>query len=409
MTKGIATGMWVLALGALAAGCGAREPARELDLAATPWDTIEAMGRGQTVNLMMWMGDPFINEYMRGYVAPLLKERFDITLNISSGQGNQIVSILMTEREAGRAESEFDMMWINGETFYQLRQIDALYGPFTDYLPNSRYIDFENPFIGIDFQQRVDGYESPWGNVQLTIIYDSLRVADPPRNRAELAAWVRAHPGRFTFDNAFTGMTFLKSLLIDIAGGSQALAGPYDAEKYRRHAARLWAYLNEVKPYFWKQGKTFPAGVAQVHQLFASGEVDFTMSNNDGEVDNKVLQGLFPETARSYVLDTGTIQNSHYMGIVRNAPHKVAALVVCNFLISPEAQLQKLDPRVWGDGTVLDVDRLPAEWQARFRHVPARRYAPDRAEINGKALMELDAQYMIRLYEDFRTEVIEKG
>ena len=372
------------------------------------WDEIEQQARGQTVNLMMWTGDPYINDYMRGYVVPTLQERHGVTLNISSGQGGQIVSMLMTEKEAGATQSEIDMMWINGETFYQLRQIDALFGPFTDKLPNAAYIDFENPFIGVDFQQPVDGYEAPWGNVQFALIYDTTRVQDPPRNREELAAWVQAHPGRFTFDTSFAGMTFLKGLLIDIAGGPDVLAGPFDEAVYERHAAELWNYINRIKPYFWKEGETFPASVAQLHQLFASGEVDFTMSNNDGEVDNKVLQGLFPETARAYVLDSGTIQNSHYMGIVDRAPHKAGALVTINFLISPEAQLRKMDPQVWGDGTVLDLDRLPGAWAERFRTVPTRRYAPDREAIQTHALPELAPEYMIRLYDDFRTQVIEK-
>ncbi|MEZ4951010.1 MAG: hypothetical protein R2784_16740 [Saprospiraceae bacterium] len=41
----------------------------------------------------------------------------------------------MAEMEAGKANSEVDMGWINGETFFQLRQIDALHGPFVDQLP----------------------------------------------------------------------------------------------------------------------------------------------------------------------------------------------------------------------------------------------------------------------------------
>ncbi len=393
---------------ALAAGCTSPKT-DDFDLAAASWSEIETAARGQTVNLVMWTGDPYINDYVRGYVAPTVRERYGITLNVSSGQGNQLVSMLMTEKEAGKPVSEFDMMWINGETFYQLRQIDALFGPFTDKLPNARFIDFENPFIGIDFQQPVDGFEMPWGNVQFTVIYDSARVSAPPRTPEALAAWVEAHPGRFTFDTSFAGMTFLKALLIHFAGGPEALAGPFDAERYAPAAAKLWAYVNGIKPYFWKDGETFPSGVAQLHQLFTSGEIDFTMSNNDGEVDNKVLQGLFPETTRAYVPDYGSIQNSHYMGIVKTAPHKPGALVVCNFLISPEAQLRKLDPQVWGDGTVLDVDRLPPEWQERFRNVPTRRFAPKRADIERRALQELAPEYMIRLYEDFRKEVIEKG
>ena len=391
----------------LLAGC-ASEPLPPFDMEAMAWEEIEAQANGQDVNLVMWMGDPFINEYMRGYVAPAVKERYGINLTISSGQGSQIVSMLMTEKEAGKAASEFDIMWINGETFYQLRQIDALFGPFTDKLPNSQYIDFENPFIGIDFQQPIDGYECPWGNVQMAFIYDSARTANPPKNRAELATWVQEHPGRFTFDNAFTGMTLLKALLIDIAGGPEALQGPFNQEAYNRYAPQLWHYLNSIKTYFWQRGETFPNGVAQMHQLFKNGEIDFSISNNDAGVDNKVLQGVFPETSRAYVLDSGTIQNSHYMGIVSTAPNKAGALVTLNFLVSPEAQLRKQDPNVWGDGTVLDIDKLPADWQAKFQEAQAlRRYAPPRDSIEDKALQELAPEYMIRLYEDFRTHVIE--
>ncbi|HEV7507305.1 MAG TPA: ABC transporter substrate-binding protein [Thermoanaerobaculia bacterium] len=396
----------------LLAGCGrGRAPEAKGDLLAQlsqPWPEIERQARGQTVTLAMWMGDPYINKYINEYVAPNLKQSYGINLNVVSAQGAQIVSMLMTEIEAHKPQSNVDLIWINGETFYQLRQIDALLGPFTDMLPNAKLIDFKNPFIGYDFQQEVKGYECPWGNVQLAIIYNSARVPDPPRNRQQLADWVKAHPGRFTFDNSFTGMTFLKSLLIDMAGGAGSLDGPFDEAKYKRLSAELWDYLNGIKKYFWKQGETFPASVAQLHQLFAAGEVDFTMSNNDGEVDNKVLQGLLPETSRAYVLDTGTIQNTHYMGIARRAPHLAGDLVTMNFLISPEAQYEKLKPAVWGDGTVLDVGRLPGDWQAKFADVPQRRFSPKRVDIQPKALREPASEIMIRLSDDFRKQVLEK-
>lgn len=396
-----------LILAALLAACrgGAGTPAAE-DVAALSWEEVEERARGATVNLMMWAGDPLINAYMQGYVRPALKERYGIELAIAGGQGSIIVQNLMAELQAGRAVSEIDLMWINGETFYQLRQIGALYGPWTDKLPNGRYIDFDNPFIGIDFQQPVDGYECPWGNVQMVMIYDSLKVPDPPQNREELLAFAQANPGRFTFNDQFTGLTFLKGLLIDIAGGPAALAGPFDEAKYNACAPQLWDYIRQLKPYLWKEGRTFPEGVAPMHQMFANGELWFTMSNNDCEVDNKVLQGLFPESARAYVWEAGSIQNSHYMGISRNSPNKAAAMVVCNFLISPEAQYKKQDPAVWGDGAVLAMEKLPEEWRQKFRSLPNRRYAPPRAEIQPRALPELAPEYMIRLAEDFRKEII---
>ena len=63
-----------------------------------------------------------------------------------------------------------------------LRQIDALYGPFSGILPNERYIDWDNPYIATDFQQPINGMECPWGNVQLSIIYDSLRTGTSPND-----------------------------------------------------------------------------------------------------------------------------------------------------------------------------------------------------------------------------------
>ncbi|CAM2068332.1 ABC transporter substrate-binding protein [Sulfidibacter corallicola] len=389
----------------LAMACG-RQEAPAPDPITMEWSAIETAARGQAVTMAMWMGDPYINSYMRDYVAVELEKRYGVRLNIVGAQGGQIVSAIMTEKEAGTATGAYDLVWINGETFYQLRQIEGLYGPFTEKLPNAAYIDFDNPFIGIDFQQPIDGYECPWGNVQMALIYNSERVAEPPRTRAALAEWVAAHPGRFTFDSSFTGMTLLKSWMIDLAGGPEHLAGPFSEERYREHSAKLWAFVNEIKPNFWREGRSFPSSVAQMHQMFANGELDFTMSNNDGEVDNKVLQGLFPETARAFVFEGGTIQNSHYLGIVANAPNKAGALTVINFMISPEAQLEKQDPAIWGDGTVLALDRLPQPWPERFLSLPNRRFAPPRAEIQDKALMELAPEYMIRLYDDFRREVL---
>lgn len=372
-----------------------------------PWPEVEAEARGQTVDFVMWQGNPAINAYFRDFVIPHLREHYGITLRPLPGQGSDLVSRLMTEREAGRATSEIDVMWINGETFYQLRQIDALFGPFTDRLPNARSIDFDNPFIGLDFQQPVDGYEAPWGNVQLLLIYDAARVgARPPRTRAELLAWVRAHPGRFTFDTSFTGMTLLKSLLYTFAADPSELAGPFDAATYDRLAPQLWAYLRELQPHLWREGRNFPESATQQHQLLASGEIDFSLSMNDGEVDNKIGAGLLPATARAYTLDTGTIQNSHYLGIAARAADLAGALVTVNFLLSPEAQLEKQKTSVWGDGTVLDVSRLPPDWAARFADAQHRTYSPPRSAIQDRALPEPASEYMIRLHEDFRRHFV---
>ncbi|NJN64637.1 MAG: ABC transporter substrate-binding protein, partial [Acidobacteria bacterium] len=285
----------VLTLAALVAGCSPAPGPDPDTVLEREWSAIVEAARGQTVTWGMWTGDPYINRYVEEFVKPRMRERYGVEVDVVSAVGGDIVQMLMTEREAGARESAIDVMWINGENFHQLRQIDALLGPFVDVLPNARWIDSENPFIRDDFQQPTLGYECPWGNVQQTLIYDSARVPDPPRTLDALASWIQEHPGRFTIENGFTGMTLLKAMLTHFAGGPGALDGPFDEARYQRASAALWDYLRPLRPFFWQEGRTYPEQLSQLHQLFAAGEVFFTMSNNDAEVDNKIRPGAHPD------------------------------------------------------------------------------------------------------------------
>lgn len=386
--------------------CGKKKEEIQKDVASLNWEEIQKEANGKDVTLLMWMGDAKINQYMKNYIVPKVKKENNINLLITEAQGAGIVQLLMTEKQANKEKSDVDLMWINGETFYQLKQIKALFGPWTAQLPNAKYIDFKNPFIGTDFQQPIEGFEMPWGNVQMALIYNSDKVQNPPQTRTELLSFVKAHPGIFTFDNQFTGLTFLKALLIDISGSKDELSGEFDQKKYDKYSKTLWSYINQLKPYLWRKGTVFPESVAQMHQLFSNGELWFTMSNNDAEVDGKIQEGLFPESSLAYVPAFGSIQNSHYMGISANSGNKAAAMVVANTLISIEAQAKKMDPKVWGDGTVLDVKSLFLNDKTKFETIPSRKKAPKRSEIQSKALKELAPEYMIKLSEDFKKNII---
>ncbi|MDQ3138949.1 MAG: ABC transporter substrate-binding protein, partial [Gemmatimonadota bacterium] len=366
------------------------------DLAGLPWDSVVVRARGTTVTWRMWRGDPSINAYVDGWIAPRVRQRFGITLHAVEGQGAELVNQLQIEREAG-ARGTADLVWINGETFHNLRRAGLLYGPWAGRLPNAAYVDSASPIIRRDFEQDPAGYESPWGTVQFALIYDSARTRSPPRTYAELAAWIHRHPGRFTHDQSFAGVTFLKQLMYALGGGVARFQGGFDEGTYRQASAKVWAWLEDVRPALWRRGSAYPASVAELHRLFANGEVDFTMSNNQNEVVTKIRQGVFPPTARALLLRGGTIANAHFLGIPANAPGPAGAMVVADFLLSPEAQLEKAKPEVWADGTVLAPDRLPAEWQARFAALSADPRALPRDSLGKYARPEVAPEYHERI------------
>lgn len=389
-------------------GCNSKPEQAEIDLSTQSWEEISAQATGTTVNFMMWQGGPEINNYINNYVVPTVKEKFNINLKITGGQGPEIVQLVMSEKQAGVKSGQVDMAWINGETFFQLNQINGLWGPFVKSLPNAEYINFDNPYINTDFQQPTNDMEAPWSMSQFAMVHDASEVPNPPKNLKELEEYVKAKPGTFTISNDFSGMTLLKCFLAELSGSPQGLNGPFDEAKYEKLSSELWDYLNRNKQYFWKGGSTFPKEATKMDQMFANGELLLGYGFAEGGIEDKVIQGLFPKTTRAYAWDNGTIRNANYLGIAYNAANKAGAMQVINFLMSPEAQLKKMDPEGMSANTVLTLSKLPSEWQTKFESIPKRQYGIEMADLDGKDIQEPAPEYMIRLYEEFRTQVIEK-
>ena len=92
----------------------------------------------------------------------------------------------------------------------------------------------------------------------------------------------------------------------------------------------------------------------------------------------------------------GTLANTHFVAIPYNAAAKAGALVLADFLLSPEAQAHKQDPKVWGDPTVLAMDKLSAADKARFDALDLG-IATLKPEELGPALDEPHPSWMTRM------------
>ena len=129
------------------------------------------------------------------------------------------------------------------------------------------------------------------------------------------------------------------------------------------------------------------------------------MSNNQHEVVTKIRQGILPASARALLLEDGTIANTHYIGIPANAPNPLGAMVVADFLLSPEAQHEKRRPEVWADGTVLGRDRLPAEWATRFTALDTAAGALPDSQLARLARPEVASEYHDRVVAEWRRRI----
>ncbi|HEX5079598.1 MAG TPA: ABC transporter substrate-binding protein [Geminicoccaceae bacterium] len=341
---------------------------------AGAWDDTLAEARGQTVYWNAWGGDEQVNAYI-AWVGEQVAARYGVDLvHVKLTDTAEAVGRIVAEKASGRnGDGSVDLIWINGENFAALKRQDLLFGPFTESLPNFRYVDTAGkPTTLNDFTIPTEGYEAPWGMAQFVFLYDSASVPEPPRTIPAVLAWAKAHPGRFTYPAPpdFIGSTFLKHVLIELTPDAGVLQRPVEEADFAAVTAPLWNWLEAIEPHLWRQGAGYPASGPALQQLLDDGEVDFSMAFNPADASAAIETGRLPPTVRTFILADGTIGNTHFVAIPFNAAHKAGAMVVANFLMSPEAQAKKQDPGMWGDFTVLDVARLDAPDRERFDRLP---------------------------------------
>lgn len=388
------------------AACGAQGNAPPPVVPET-WPGVLEAARGQTVTLYMWGGSPSVNAYVDDYAAPALEARYGVFLErVPLSDIRDVVNRLVEEKAAGKPSGKVDLLWINGENFKYAKDRGILW-PVPDAWPPAyeKGVDAEDPSLAFDFGEPVEGYERPWGRSRLVFIHDAARTGAPPFESAEtLMAWAEAHPERFTYPAPpdFTGSAFLRLILSELKG-----YGPWTengSEAFAEASDRTMGFLQALKPHLWKSGATYPESSGKLDQLFAAGEVDLTLSYNPSHAVNMIEAGLFPETVRSFILEKGTLSNTHYLAIAESSRNKAGALAVVDLLLSEEAQIEKLDPARWGDGTVLSLEAVSEEGRKAMEALNGAPWTVPVETLDAKSFPEMPGVMVDRLerrwYED---------
>jgi putative thiamine transport system substrate-binding protein len=335
------------------------------------WPAVTAEAKGQTVYWNAWGGSPRINDYIN-WVSNELQERYGINVeHVKVKDAANVVATVLAEKTAGKTENgKVDLIWINGENFAAMKRQNLLMMPgWAEKLPNWKYVDIENkPTITVDFTIPTDGLESPWGGAKLVFFYDTTRTPSTPNSVRDLVKWAKENPGRFTYPQPpnFIGSTFLKQVLSEVVADPAKLLKPVVEEEFDVIAKPLFALLDELHPLMWRKARAYPKNHVAMRQLMADKELDIIFAFNPSFASSAIANDELPDTVRSFVFSKGTLGNTHFVAIPFNATAKAGSLVLANFLLSPEAQARKQDPAIWGDPTVLNVDKMSADDKARF-------------------------------------------
>ena len=363
------------------------------------WSATLRTAAGGSVFWNAWGGDDRTNGFI-AWAATRLQAQHGIAVHhVRLRDTAEAVARVVAEKAAGRLDGgSVDLIWLNGPNFLSMRQQNLLFGPVLDLLPNAGLIDRTGkPATLVDFTVPTEGFEVPWRMAQIVFIRDAARVPEPPRSMRAMPDWAAAHPGRLAHPQVrnFLGATFLKQALVELTPDRAALQRPA-GEGFAAATAPLWDWYAALRGHLWRRGTVFPESGPAMRALLNDGEIDIMISFNPAEAALGIASGTLPDSARVFLPAGGTIGNCSFNAIPFNAANPAGAMVLADFLLSPEAQAQAADLRVLGSPTVLALDRLSPADRARFAALPSSPAMPDAAEL-GTPLPEPHPSWMTGL------------
>ena len=320
----------VLSAALLLTGCSSggnqKESSTEDKYTKMSYEEALKEAEGTTVTFYGWGGSDQTNNYIDKYIAPKLKKEHNITVKRVGMNIDEILNNLQNSVQANEEKGNIDVIWINGENFYTAKENNLLFGPFTEKLPNfEKYVNGDADDTKLDFGYPTDGYEAPFGKAQVVMEYNSDKVK-PIKNADELLEAAKANPGKFTYPALpdFTGSAFVRNIIYEKVGYDKLKdIDPTDEEAVREAIKPAMDYLKELKPYLWKKGETYPTDSTQQDNMFADGSLYFNVSYNPNHASSLISNGTYPESTKTCVFDKGTIGNTHFLAIAKNAPKQV--------------------------------------------------------------------------------------
>ncbi len=192
--------------------------------------------------------------------------------------------------------------------------------------------------------------------------YAPDRVREPPKTAADLLAWVRAHPNRFTYArpyNSGPGWTLLQGL--------PYVLGDRDPKDPVNGWDKTWPYLQALGEGI----DYYPAGTAAMMKELGDGTRDIVVSTCGWDINPRVL-GIVPKECAVFMLEgTHWMPDTQFMCIPKGvAAYKLPVLLkLMAFMLEPEQQAGTYDRGYFYPGPVTNapLSAAPTESQEVVR------------------------------------------
>lgn len=304
------------------------------DLLQKDWTEIEKLAKEEgSLVFTSWYNEAGYTELLNAFSA-----KYGIKVELAVADAEAFAQKALAEKASNVGTIDVALI---GNQIKTLLDGQVLAGPILDKINDENIIAED----ACKYQEGIEthGMVVPYYYNQTGILYNSAVVPfeEVPQTFEELEAWIDSHPGRFGYnipEKGGSGQSFCHLVLTTLSGGLE----PYYASTEENTAltdqwSKGWEWLKSRKNIMViTQGNN--DSISRLNQ----GEIDMTIAWND-DLDVCRKDGEIGPEALLTVPKMGLAGGGDSMGVLKNAPHKAAALLFIEWCASLEGQQAMVD------------------------------------------------------------------
>ncbi|MFH5880018.1 extracellular solute-binding protein [Arthrobacter sp. NA-172] len=230
----------------------------------------------------------------------------------------------------------------------------------------------------------------PYRGSAVLLAYDTKTVATPPKTLDDLLAWIKANPGKFTYNSPKSGgsggafvATVLDKFVPADARAKMTVGYEKDLEKYWDQG---FATLKDLNSSVFQSG-VYPNGNQQTLDLLAKGQISMAPVWSDQFITG-LTNGQIPSTVKATQISNPSFTGgAAYLGIPKSSPRQEGALKLANFVLSPDAQTTII--KEMSGFPAISLDKLPADVKDKFKDADTNNLRKGYFDQMGKDLNNL--------------------
>ncbi len=287
---------------------------------------------------------PLFNDHL----IPEFEQKYGVKVDYVRGDGAAANQQLIAAHNSG-AKAPADAYFVSSGNIPLLLGAGVMANvPLNQLLPSGAALDKTIATVtgGINHA----GAFLPFHRNQTDIVYDTRTIsADAaPQDLDALAAWAKANPGKFIVTSPSgggSGSGFMQTIAFAKVTDATCRATfvKYDITKEEADAFAasdcmkpVWAYYNDILP-----SVEVTNGNSDTLNLIANGAGAIGTAWEDMAYDF-TGRGLLPPTVRQEILKEGQVGGGDGLFYPVNGTHPAAGLLMLDFLMSKDVQLEKL-------------------------------------------------------------------